>query len=64
MSWWLGGHTRVGVHDGALFAKLTYRPPVTMRDRTKCCPHRRLGILHLRISALPQYLAASLAKNS
>lgn len=34
MSWWLGGHTRVGVHDGALLAKLTYRPPVTMRDRT------------------------------
>jgi hypothetical protein len=27
MSWWLGGHTRVGVYDGALFAKLTYRPP-------------------------------------
>ena len=42
MSWWLGGYTRVGVHDGALFAKPTYRPSVTMRDRTQCCPHRRL----------------------
>jgi len=54
MSWRLGGHTPVGVHDGALFARLTYRPPVTVRDRTQCCPHRRLGVLHLRISALPQ----------
>jgi hypothetical protein len=24
--------TRVGVRDGALFAKLTYRTPVTVRD--------------------------------
>ena len=54
MSWRLGGHTPVGVHDGALFARLTYRPPVTVRERTQSCPHRRLGILHLRISALPQ----------
>jgi hypothetical protein len=23
------------VHDGALSAKLTYRPPVTVRDRTR-----------------------------
>jgi hypothetical protein len=28
------------VHDGALFAKLTYWPLVTMRDRTQGCPHR------------------------